>query len=60
MAALTTGLRGLRLAEQAGDRRPHRLQATLGVLYVKLEDYPAPYLCYRLRCKVTSRATIQL
>jgi hypothetical protein len=36
--ALTAGLLGLPLAEQAGDRKTYRrLQATL---YVKLEDYP--------------------
>ncbi|MVN79278.1 tetratricopeptide repeat protein [Hymenobacter sp. HMF4947] len=40
--ALTLGLRGLRLAEQAGDPQILcRLQATLGTLYTNLEDYPA-------------------
>jgi two-component system NtrC family sensor kinase len=40
--ALTLGLRGLRLAEQAGDPQIlGRLQATLGLLYTNLEDYPA-------------------
>jgi two-component system NtrC family sensor kinase len=40
--ALTLGLRGLRLAEQAGDPKILcRLQATLGTLYTNLEDYPA-------------------
>jgi two-component system NtrC family sensor kinase len=40
--ALTLGLRGLRLAEQAGDPKILcRLQVALGSLYTNLEDYPA-------------------
>ena len=40
--ALTLGLQGLRLAEQAGDPKIlGRLQATLAILYTNLEDYPA-------------------
>jgi two-component system NtrC family sensor kinase len=40
--ALTLGLQGLRLAEQAGDPKIlGRLQVTLGQLYGDLEDYPA-------------------
>lgn len=40
--ALTLGLQGLRLAEQAGDPQILcRLQTTLGDIYMNLENYPA-------------------